>query len=245
MRIPTVIAGGTFLVGRDDVRGLDVTVGHATRSLREFACALDALDESIAAMDRAFDDRSKLFDGAKHGDVINLPDNWDKPAAYWRERSLVHAKAAALSLYQIRDALFVVSKLVSSSGSSPAREPALAALRAFDEAFPDAKGIRDSIAHATERQSWRAKEGFREPHSLALTEVETAGGLKLSDFMIPRGLLYGHTLELRISKDGRGETARLEITDATLERAQEIIQSFVSKLEWEGPGPRVMNGLFS
>jgi|SRR5579859_722417 len=236
MRVPLIFASGHLLDGVPAGSGADEALAHACRSLRQFAIAVDGVEEAFAALVEASRVETALsYEASKKvgpGEGFPLPADFGLRPRYWQERQLFHAKAGVIALDQIREALLHVESVTKSDAALDARHQLLAA-------FPDLNGLRDSVAHASSRARWMTDARNRPPISLALTADETANGILWSDFVSSVGHVDGTTFTFRVVRNGHPAAGRLELTDGNITLAAELIQQLVDALPWKPIAPNV------
>ena len=229
MRRPNILAMGRLV---PDVHGgsrADVALGHAVRSLAEFAIAVDAFEEDAVALARAATRKDVIVANAptSHATVetdagleertyIHLPDNLMDQVRYWEGRQALHAKAAVLALDQLRRALM---EFEGVSGLPAAQQ----AVCAFDLAFPALLQLRNSVAHADERVKGGRPRANRPP-----------GPIRFTDLLGNIGYCDGAEFVMRQNKPA-APPARLSISGASYQTGVTMLQELVDQTPWRIP----------
>ena len=231
MRIPIVYSNGHFLSGFDCDTAPEVALGHAVRSLREFAISVDGVQETshrITEAGLALEDQFQSASASADAEFRFL-------VRYWQERQLHHAKAGVISLSQVRDGLFDFERLTSL-------QAAKTALTNFAAKFADITNLRDSVAHANERARWKARaqrgKQANAPINLAVGADPKTGAIMYSDVLSALGTIESNRLEFRIQRDGNAATASLDFSDQSIADAHAVLQRLVDGLSWRATHER-------
>ena len=233
MRIPIVYSSGRLLTGFDCDTAPEVALGHAVRSLRDFAISVDGVRETSHRITEAglvldFQFQSASANADTEGRFL-MPENFRHPVRYWQERQLHHAKAGVISLSQVRDGVSDFERLTSLPAAK-------VALTNFAAKFADITNLRDSVAHANERTRWKARpqrdKQANVPINLAVGPDAKTEAIMYSDVLSALGTIENNRLEFRIQRDGKAATALLDFSDQSIADAYAVLQRLVDGLSW-------------
>lgn len=234
MRIPTLLAAGDFMP--DDLGGMPAhhAIGHAGRSLGEFAAALDGFTEDAESLRRVRSAQQAVMDATTHEVVVDTADGpktevWverstelERVERYLIVRQTMHGRQAVLSLQQIH-----LSLSDFRAAGNQSWEPAIRSVEAFDQSFPGLKYVRDSIAHANERAADKATYRGR---TLPLAIIESP--MRWSTLLSSHGYCDEDEFVMRILAGDRGDIARVSISDCSLSAATSILQQLIDAIPW-------------
>lgn len=227
MRNPTVWVQG-FGIPKDlGGSTAEVALGHAARAVKDFAIALDVFEEDALSLERALKTQTALMDATRKEVVVqteagpdirvyhDLPENFDEEGRYWERRQLLHARAAVLSLDQLRRALSDFSKCSSLPS-------ARAAIDRFDVALPGLRPLRNSVSHANHRATGK----------VPTRELPRGGPIRHTDLLSNLGYCDGGEFVMRVA-EGPTDVARIAITEATLALVLACVQVLASSIPWQ------------
>ncbi|MFP4891491.1 hypothetical protein [Paraburkholderia sp. EG304] len=146
------------------------------------------------------------------------------PASLASRRPHIHARSFVHAMEGIR------KRLKTLAGQADAPATVRAEFDRFELAFPRLKHGRDSEQHRDERERGKASERGRErqiiPHPIVNDEISAPVG----------GFVIGALKGRRYTITGPdGALAEIEVSAASMTRAQEILQSILDAFPWRGP----------
>lgn len=131
----------------------------------------------------------------------------------WLEPTMIHARA-------FLHAFALFERLLNILALDPSAPAKLNELRAkFRAAFPDVRGVRDSVQHGDERSQWKARG----------KEIDT--NLLLHDTLSSSATGFPNY----VATMANGKLGQLEVSVRSMEVLHEIFQGVLNSYTWHGP----------